>query len=68
MHQAVYDVIRVKGQERLSRVSVDFSFCLYEAIFETSLWEQFSATLHDDETNLLWDYVNGQTIDVRGTQ
>ncbi|KAK2051342.1 hypothetical protein LY76DRAFT_610695 [Colletotrichum caudatum] len=61
---AVYNVIRIKGPERMSRVSVDFSFCLSEAIFEASLWEHFSATLHDDETTLLWDYVNNQTIDI----
>ncbi|KAK4174515.1 hypothetical protein QBC36DRAFT_243130 [Triangularia setosa] len=69
MHEAVYDVIRNgKGGGRQSRVSVDLSLCLYEAVFEAALWEQFSATLHDDETDLLWEYVQGQTIDVRNRQ
>jgi hypothetical protein len=68
LHEAFYDVIRGKGEARQSRVSVEVSLCLYEAVFEAALWEQFSATLHEDETNLLWDYVTGQTIDVPGRQ
>ncbi|KAH6842628.1 hypothetical protein B0I37DRAFT_417800 [Chaetomium sp. MPI-CAGE-AT-0009] len=63
--EGVYDIIRGKG-ERRARVRVELSMCLYEAIFEAALWEQFSATLHEDETDLLWDYIQGQTIDVRG--
>ncbi|KAK0732172.1 hypothetical protein B0H67DRAFT_640471 [Lasiosphaeris hirsuta] len=63
----VYDIIRGKGGERQSRVNIRFSVCFYEAVFEGSLWEQFSTTLHDDETNLLWDYVRIQTIDVQGS-
>lgn len=39
-----------------SRVSVKYSVCLYEAVF--ALWEQFSATLHKDETKLLRVYVS----------
>ncbi|KAK3348692.1 hypothetical protein B0T25DRAFT_569367 [Lasiosphaeria hispida] len=35
-----------KGR-RGSRVSVELSLCLYEAVFEAALWEQFSATLHE---------------------
>lgn len=68
LHEALYDVIRGKGEGRQSRVSVEFSLCLYEAVFEAALWEQFSATLHEDETDLLWDYVTDQTIDVRNRQ
>jgi len=45
-----------------SRVSVKYSVCLSEAVFESALWEQFSAALHEDETKLLWVYVNGQGI------
>ncbi|KAK2013311.1 hypothetical protein LZ32DRAFT_658111 [Colletotrichum eremochloae] len=67
-HKTVYHVIRGKEQERQTRVNLDVSLCLYEAIFEAALWELFSATLHDDETDLLWDYINGQTIDVRGSR
>ncbi|KAK4198393.1 hypothetical protein QBC40DRAFT_331509 [Triangularia verruculosa] len=66
VHESMYDVIRGgKSRGRESRVSVALSLCLYEAVFEAALWDQFSATLHDDETDLLWDYVNGQTINVR---
>jgi hypothetical protein len=68
LHGGIYDVIQGKGAERQSRVSVEFSFCLYEAVFEAALWEQFSATLHEDETDLLLDYIQDQTIDVRGRQ
>jgi len=45
-------------------VDVELNFCFYEAVFEANLWEQFSATLPEDETDLLWEYVAGQTIDV----
>ncbi len=47
---------------------MNLTLCLYEAVFEAALWEQFSATLHDDETDLLWEYITGQTIDVRDRQ
>lgn len=58
----VYEIIRGKGEHRQTRVDVDFNVCFYEAVFESALWDKYSATLHDDETSLLWDYVGGQTI------
>ncbi|KAL2199479.1 hypothetical protein P885DRAFT_58854 [Corynascus similis CBS 632.67] len=53
-----------KHGTRQSRVQVKLSLCLYEAIFETALWDKFSATLDDDETDLLKDFVKSRTIEL----
>ncbi|KAK1760125.1 hypothetical protein QBC47DRAFT_408232 [Echria macrotheca] len=66
IHNSVYDLVRGKGGESQSRLRGDFSVLCYEAVFESDIWAQFSATLHDDEKIPLWDYVMGQTIEVLG--
>lgn len=49
----MYEIIRGKGEYREIRVDVDFNVCFYKAVFKSALWDQYSATLKDDETNLL---------------
>ncbi|KAK0666497.1 hypothetical protein QBC41DRAFT_305212 [Cercophora samala] len=69
LHEAVYDAIHGgKGAGSESRGSANLSLYLYEAVLEAALWDRFSAALHDDETDLLLDYVRDQTINVHKRQ
>ncbi|CAN9213049.1 unnamed protein product [Alternaria alternata] len=63
LSEAFYKVISSKG-EPMSYVSVDLALLQYEALFESSLWNQFALTLEKDQKDPFQDFINLQTINV----
>ncbi|OAG16713.1 hypothetical protein CC77DRAFT_1053350 [Alternaria alternata] len=63
LSEAFYKVISNKG-DPTSYVSVDLALLQYEAVFESSLWNQFASTLEKDQKDPFQDFINLQTINV----
>ncbi|CAN9122734.1 unnamed protein product [Alternaria alternata] len=63
LSEAFYKVICNKG-DPTSYVSVDLALLQYEAVFESSLWNQFALTLKKDQKDPFQDFINLQTINV----
>ncbi|CAN9480131.1 unnamed protein product [Alternaria alternata] len=63
LSEAFYKVISNKG-DPTSYVSVDLALLQYEAVFESSLWNQFALTLKKDQKDPFQDFINLQTINV----
>jgi len=64
LREAFYNVVRNKEPDE-SRVSVDMSLLQYEAIFNVSLWNQYSDTLQPADKDIFKDFIQGQTIDLK---
>ncbi|CAI9635659.1 unnamed protein product [Alternaria burnsii] len=63
LSEAFYKVISNKS-DPMSYVSVDLALLQYEAVFESSLWNQFALTLEKDQKDPFQDFINLQTINI----
>jgi hypothetical protein len=63
LSEAFYKVISNKS-DPMSYVSVDLALLQYEAVFESSLWNQFALTLKNDQRDPFQDFINLQTINI----
>ncbi|KAH6614419.1 hypothetical protein B0J18DRAFT_300244 [Chaetomium sp. MPI-SDFR-AT-0129] len=65
LHEDCYEhVTEGKHGTRQYRVAVSLKLCMYEAVFDMAVWDKFSATLSDDDTDPLRDFVKSCTINV----